>query len=515
MAWIYGQVTGTQELADILSEAAIGISLQSIDSIDDPGSGYVVGDELTLDGGDFTIAAVVEVLTVGGSGEVTSVRVRNAGIYQDAPTTSVSTTGGSGSGCELTGIFDSNGWLRHRAVNVAGAAQSAVVASAGTGYNVGDLLELVGGIGHTPAIFRVEAVGGSGDVTDVSLADAGSYATPPTNDATTTGGSGSGCELTVTYGVNDSAERQIILEGPGETGTDEIYVGIHTRELTGTRMLELAGFSGFGPNLSWYNQPGISPGDSSVTSSSDSTSGGHYCPTHQLAMTVWVSVLPRRILFVYRAVNFYGSGHLGFLDAYATVGEFPYPLYIAGTTPQPYSGLTSNQDVTGSCINPCAQFWGNGPASIRTASGTWARIRNTHTVSGAGHTNKNTGGITMPYSAPTVTADVPDANDRWANLTQGINSTTTGPFNPMLSTNHQYRIFPTPNSGGDLFLRVPVQVIWCTGELYGTIRGAFAVEGAELLQPENRLREGDRRFTVFGMSHTTADDRMFWCVEEL
>lgn len=66
------------------------------------GTGYAVGDVLTISGGTGDIEATATVATISGS-EVVTVTVTNAGLYTTAPTSpaSTSTTGG-GSGCTLT-----------------------------------------------------------------------------------------------------------------------------------------------------------------------------------------------------------------------------------------------------------------------------------------------------------------------------------------------------------------------------------------------------------------------------
>lgn len=501
MAWVYGSVTGTQELAKMISEIAIGISLQSIDSIAAAGTGYTVGDEIALSGGTSTIAAVAEVLTIGGGGAVTAVRIRNAGLYQAAPSDPVSTTGGTGSGCTLNCTFDTNGWLRRRATNVTGAAQSATTGAGGTGYVVGDIISLVGGTGTVVATFRVVTAPG-GVVGTVAVVDPGSYTSTPSNPASTTGGSGSGCTLNVTYG-NGTSEAEIILEGPGSGGSDEIYVGMLTYNVGGVRHIENAGFTGFSEGLTWDTQPGISPGRSG-------TDGGSFTPTHQLSMSFWVSVSPRRIIYVNRAVSMYGSGHLGFLQPFMTTGEYPYPMYIAGSTTDNDSGITVVQEPNGSCVNPPGGLGASGAGSIRSLAGSWVRIRNT--FNSTSYTSTTSGGGVWPWFSPSGAAGE-STQDEWANINSNLMG-SSGPFASHLPATHQYRIFPTPNTGGDLFPRFPCTVIFGSEVIYGVIEGAYAIYGAELIVPENRVKEGDRRFTVFGGGVSGSDPRGLWCIEE-
>lgn len=76
--------------------------------INSAGSGYIVGDLLTLDGGVLSTtgtAAVLEVTSVGASGEVLDVTINDPGNYFDEPTAPISTTGGTGTGATFSGRF--------------------------------------------------------------------------------------------------------------------------------------------------------------------------------------------------------------------------------------------------------------------------------------------------------------------------------------------------------------------------------------------------------------------------
>ena len=60
------------------------------------GTGYTVGDVLTISGGSFTTAAVLTVATVGTGGVITSVTLTNAGSYTSSPNNPATVTGGTG-----------------------------------------------------------------------------------------------------------------------------------------------------------------------------------------------------------------------------------------------------------------------------------------------------------------------------------------------------------------------------------------------------------------------------------
>ena len=72
------------------------------------GTGYRVGDVLTISGGTYTTQATVTVSSIGGGGAVTGIYVSNGGVYTVAPTTAagnptVSLNGSLGTGCTVGG----------------------------------------------------------------------------------------------------------------------------------------------------------------------------------------------------------------------------------------------------------------------------------------------------------------------------------------------------------------------------------------------------------------------------
>jgi hypothetical protein len=82
------------------------------------------------------------------------------------------------------------------------AAVSATVQAAGSGYSVGDLLTVLGGLSTSAAQASVATVDGGGGVLSITLFSlSGRYTEVPANPVSTSGGGGSGCKLTVTWGV--------------------------------------------------------------------------------------------------------------------------------------------------------------------------------------------------------------------------------------------------------------------------------------------------------------------------
>jgi hypothetical protein len=97
----------------------------------------------------------------------------------------------------------------------AAAFEVALTLSVGTGYAVGNTLDVVGGIGQVTTELTVTSVNGSGGITGVQISNAGQYIEPPTNPVSVTGGSGSAATFTLTY--NNPYKFWV-----HEVGTDEI-----------------------------------------------------------------------------------------------------------------------------------------------------------------------------------------------------------------------------------------------------------------------------------------------------
>lgn len=135
MSWIRGTASNHIDLSNQVVAAATGRSLQSVDSVAAAGSGYSVGDIITLTGGTFTIAAQLEVLTLSGSG-VATVRIYNAGVYTVDPSDpvaqgSVSPLGGSSATFNCT--FAANGWTAELNATYSGSERNVILNGSGGG----------------------------------------------------------------------------------------------------------------------------------------------------------------------------------------------------------------------------------------------------------------------------------------------------------------------------------------------------------------------------------------------
>ena len=90
---------------------------------------------------------------------------------------------------------------------------SALIAVGGTGYKLGDTVTLSGGTSTSAATFQVMKVTTGGVVSSVIPNAKGAYSVIPTNPVSTTGGSGSGLTLTVTF----AAQEAVAVTNPDGT----------------------------------------------------------------------------------------------------------------------------------------------------------------------------------------------------------------------------------------------------------------------------------------------------------
>jgi hypothetical protein len=103
------------------------------------GTGYTVGDTLTLVGGTFTTVSTLTVNTVS-SGVITGITVAVGGVYSVVPTNPMSVTGGTGSGA----TFTLNNW---------GLSATFTITNAGSGYVEQPTVTFSGGGGSGAAAY--------------------------------------------------------------------------------------------------------------------------------------------------------------------------------------------------------------------------------------------------------------------------------------------------------------------------------------------------------------------------
>jgi len=117
----------------VTATASVTLQLLATSTIAAAGSGYAIGDTITLVGGTSSVTATLTVATLSGSG-VATFTVSNAGIYTVLPTNPISTTSsGSGTGFQLTGSWSLTATLPVTNAGSGYVEQPTVTISGGTG----------------------------------------------------------------------------------------------------------------------------------------------------------------------------------------------------------------------------------------------------------------------------------------------------------------------------------------------------------------------------------------------
>ena len=506
MSWHTGTATDYKDLFNKVVQIVTSNSVATA-VVSAGGTGYVVGDVLTASGGTFLNAAKFRVTTESG-GVVTGLVIQEGGSYSSNPSSPVSTTGGTGTGCTVTVTFSGNGWT---AVRQTSQASTATVAAGGTGYTVGDDITVVGGNFATAAVFNVDSVS-SGAITAVSLVTAGEYRDKPTNPVSVTGGTGTGGTLNVTFipytGAN---EREAILQGIG-SGSDTIYVGMKSYNVLSQNSIDttynwnLIGMTGFNSSLNFESQAGVSPGGIPVST------GGAYVPLHNngsFPITYWVSVTGRRIIGIFKVENstitHYTSMYLGWLNPFGTSTEFPYPIYVSGSSAR-HDVLFS---VTSPSMTGLTEMIGlnarTGPGYVRFSDGTWKTVRNSVAVDTGSPTRAVERAVVVyPCGQTALTFVATDdlvVNDSLFDFDDmippgGVPGTATK------------RLQKTPNTGGDLALLVPATVCLTESaivvDVWGELDDVFWVSGIGMSSGDT-VTIGTQRYRVFQNGNRTTD----------
>jgi len=438
------------------------------------GSGYVVGDVVTLAHASGHHECKLEVLTIGGSGEILTVRINDGGAYQER-------------------------------------VASAVVNAAGTGYVVGDILKVSKGTGvaREDCFVEVATLSGSGVATVTIHHTGGSYTTSPSpttaaattgvssafagDDACTldltlqtimgatgiaaTGGTGSSATFDPTLtetgwttlydmfdhnwgsqddnGAGDAFERDVVLEGTVASG-DTPIIGFASVMGTSGSLDRYAiccfGMTAFNPSLALTAQPNIGPLAWTVASNN----GSHILVTEEVAEgNLWgISANGRRVTGYIRGnvsgeTDSYHTFYVGFKNQYGTATTSPYPLMVAG------SAYNYNQDTFDSAHTGLAECYQedaavNGPVYfLRKTDLAWVEVVNGSVSS------VQTSKVMFPLGTVAESTDGPNqiiTDDNFKRLGDG------GTLSSSLRANLAVYNYPAPGTN-DEFVLLPLTVI--------------------------------------------------------
>ena len=495
------------------------------------GSNYNVGDELYPAAGTYSVTPIIEVTSVSG-GAVTGVQINNPGICSAQPSNPVSTTSdGSGTGCTLTLTFTSgtgiitaihisdSGVYTSQASNpvsqntssgsgtgakfeltytdtawetkidyVAQEATGSSISAAGTGYTANDIVTVVGGTFTSATTVKIDSVSG-GVPTAVSVNTAGNYSTTPSNPASTSGGTGSGLTLTMTW-ANSVEERKYLML---HNTTSDQYVGLLTLKETSPEtayVLQLTGFTGFNSlSTPWDEQPGAMLASGLHEDCYVPLSGGS-SPT---TIHYWINVKDLRIAAAFKVASVYPNFYIGGIDPFLTTDEYAYPQLILGCidrkSPYTYGGV----DYAG-MNNPGVQMAESatyaGPGWLRLPDGSYKQVANWEVV---GVPSKlETDDVVQISPCAGCDHQEPADPNGWYSYDQNWQDM----FNVKTAIPSDQKALKRIN---DDFILIPciLNTEYVDERFYGTMIGIFCFNPDDAINAEDRIYEGTNVYRAF------------------
>ena len=365
------------------------------------GTGYAIGDLVKIVHASAHLEAVFEVLTLSGSAIATM-------------------------------KINANGAFAQQAV-------SATVPAGGSGYIMGDILEVQGGSSRQPAKFSVATLSGSAVATVTLFESGGVYSSTPSNPAATKGigpstfagddlatltvtyqalitpltdvtlttvtGGGSGANADITLaqsgwsvdGRNTNSrlensvdfEKEVVLKGDASGITNKPYVGMiswtRTSGINTRYGVAMYGMVAHNSALPFHQSPILSKGINTTTGAL--LTGAHllFSEDQAQAADFWFSVDDRRVMAFTNnnpaAVNTdngeYLRMYMGLTNAYGTEIENPYPMLIgASSRDLNINPAIANQSISG--FPECIGPTGSAPgwSFYESENSVWRDIEN-------------------------------------------------------------------------------------------------------------------------------------------
>lgn len=161
--------------------------------------------------------------------------------------------------------------------------------------------------------------------------------------------------------TDSTVKRELILQGVGLGGTDQIFIGFRAYQNSTADYynLSVAGFTGYVAGNTFTQQPGYR--ESGICA-------------HNLRIDYWLSVNAQRIAMALKVgTPVYELAYVGKFLPYGTPGQYPYPLAVIGTlngVPATRFSDTSASHTSGVKGGAIAQ------GAIRDVMGNWQAFYN-------------------------------------------------------------------------------------------------------------------------------------------
>lgn len=281
-------------------------------------------------------------------------------------------------------------------------------------------------------------------------------------------------------GSGSATDGELYLQGQGSSGTDQIIVGFQTYRNVGNNVFgfALAGYSAFDNTLAFNTMPGFSPTPVNVSLSDAS-------------FTAFFWVNARRIMAVARIGTTDILFHAGYILQYATVSQYPYPLYIAGSEINNGQNYQQNNFGTSCFPDPCP----NG-SFLRWIDGSWLSVFNYENANTARNQAQNPQG---PYAVwPLRDTSASDGADADGTLNEASTFTAYTSTTPFISSAgiSAYPLFKC--------------IIHSGSQLIGEADGVYVVPGQGLAAGDT-ISAGGNTYDVFHNTWRT-EFPDFFCV---
>lgn len=480
-------------------------------AINNDGSGYTAGDMLTISHAGGYLPCVIEVLTVDGGGNILTVKIRSAGAFSNRVASVAVNAGGTGytTGQVVrltTGTFTE--WAKLTVTAAAGAVTSATVFETGGAYSVAPSaagatnsdVGLGSGTGFTCTPTMTGLIGTSG------IAATGGTGTGATFDLTLTDTGWTAVWNHNDYSFNSvTDEKELVLRGT-VAGGDPPYVGFRTHTsvigiTTGHGWL-VSGMNSHNPGLAYASQPGIGP-----TADPASQIGVNMLMFDD-DQSYWFAVNERRLIAVVKceglSLTSYTSMYAGLMLPLGTQIEYPYPMYLSGSSHAHNRQPDAGSDFITGLTELRSDSATVGPHRYRNpATGGYDQVLNVHTSAGTAAA----GGFAtqlFPLGAPqAMSGDDIVADEGQFNLHFG------GPGGVATTNGGAPTTVVMPTLGADEILRVPCVVTTTDntnkrprGQLDGVYWiGATKSDGNSIAAEDTLTAANGDRFIAFQNAH--------------
>lgn len=474
MAWQYEIGAGSDRATtyhDFVTKVVAMMTSQKVATVavNAGGTGWTTGDIATLTHAGAFLDAKFEVTAVAGA--ITALRIISNGAFSNR------------------------------------FASAVVGSSGGTGYAVGDILEVQGGTAREKGKVQVATLSGSAVATVTVFETGGAYSSAPGASSATTkvgpnAGTGSGCTITPTMtgligttalsvtgagsgatvditlaeigwavdGRNTNStsfngvtnEKEVVLKGDAAGRTNKPYIafttftrtsGVNTRYCIG-----LHGMIAHNSAIALASQPGMlgNPGTWS------DERPYILCDENQIqSMDFWLSVNDYRVCGVLDTNSGAATSddrqffhfYAGFYDSFATEVEDPYPMFVGGasrsTNIDPSLSTTSITGL-GECISPPSGNFQTGMWYYRSETSTWINVENSESVASQASQH-----IMFPLGRLLRDQSSPGSDDSVGEGPVGFYS-GIGALDRSSPTR---RLFPVPGSSSSLFFPIPLTIV--------------------------------------------------------